>query len=235
VWRLSNETHSKPYKLFFAVPATQLCPHSIYCAVGLVLQEVCFVYSYRNDVHPNFCWLRIFMNSAQRKVVRVLCWILAPILFLAGLVQENFIIAIVLPILLIGYSFFIKKGADTLVVVSPKLTESYVDLMKDDFIRSYARGFASEVKDEIDSASVEEIEKFIIDNTDANKVKQNLMSALNLLYTQKEIAGLAEFGLSPLGRKSAKVSYEMNNMLKESFKGDAERLAELLMKKYDLE
>jgi hypothetical protein len=44
VWHFCYEVHSKPYNAVFSAPATQRYLHSIYCAVGLAVQHVTFVY-----------------------------------------------------------------------------------------------------------------------------------------------------------------------------------------------
>lgn len=167
------------------------------------------------------------MNSQQNKIIQTACYVFAPILFVGGIANDSFVTAVLIPVGLIFLSIYLKKATPISIVQSEYTTDAYVELIKDDFIKTISKSWAHELKEVIPDEH--EVENFIFKNLNFSEVKPKFVGIMNLLFTQREIAKLAEFNLSPEGRKFLSKQHELNLMFKDALNPEIERLSELLI------
>ena len=180
------------------------------------------------------------MNSAQRKILVIACFIFSPILMLIGLVQESAFVALLLPIAFVFAGFYFKNSNVSFGVTRHVTYEEYANEVLPAIVKAIAVGFVEAMMPELrkheetKNVTENELKKFIIDNFRTETIKYEFIEMMRKGYTNDEFQFLANHVLSDMGLKLFEKSLTVTKDCETLLKDEANRVAELVDSKFDL-
>lgn len=180
------------------------------------------------------------MNTAQRKVLVIACFVFSPIFMLIGLVQESAFVGLLLPIASVFAGFYFKNSNVSYASNRQVTYEEYANAVLPAVVKAIAVGFVEAMMpelrkhDETKNVTEHELKAFIVNNFNIDSIKHEFIEMMRKNYTNNEFQFLANHVLSDMGlklfEKSLTVSKEYEVLLKE----ETNRVAELVDAKFDL-
>jgi len=178
------------------------------------------------------------MNSAQRKILVVACFVFCPITFIVGVVHESIVISLIVPIALIFAGLFFKNSNTNR---NKEITyEEYFSMVFPQILKDMANGVVDAVSKELkkheetEHITDDELRKLITSNFNVDAIKYDYIEMLRKTYTYEEFQYVANNALSPLGLKVLEKSASATKEIMKILKPELDRVGVLIDEKLDL-
>ena len=178
------------------------------------------------------------MNSAQRKILVIACFVFCPVTFFIGAVQESIVIGLIVPIALIFAGLFFKNANTN---IQKEITyDEYFSIVFPLILNEMANGAVDAVSEELKKLEETkhitdyELRKLITNNFNADSIKYDYIEMLRKTYTYEEFQYFANHVLTPLGLKVAEKSAIATKEMMKILKPELDRVCQLIDEKFDL-
>jgi hypothetical protein len=180
------------------------------------------------------------VNSAQRKILVIACFVFSPIIFLIGVESGSTFVALILPIASIFAGFYYKNSNVTYGFTRQVTYEEYANAVLPTVVKAIAVGFVEAMMPELGkheetkNVTENDLKEFILRNFNTQVIKYEFIEMMRKNYTNDEFQFLANHVLSDMGLKLFEKSLNVSKEYELLLRDETNRVAELVDAKFDL-